>query len=78
MQSQNNSLLQKYADILLSNDNAYTLSFQKNFMLKSTEHEICHAYKIKMPTNVDILKFISMINTSESLKASLYYSILFL
>ena len=39
-------------------------------MLNSTEHEIIMLIKDKMSTIVDILKFISMINTtSESLKS---------
>ena len=39
-------------------------------MLNSTEHELYHAHNLKMATVVDILTFISLINTkSESLKA---------
>ena len=41
-------------------------------MLNSAEHEIYPAHNVKMPTIVDILTFISMINTIhvfESLKA---------
>ena len=40
------------------------------FMLNSAEHEIYPAHNVKMPTSVDILTLISMINTiSERLKA---------
>ena len=40
-------------------------------MLNSTEHEIYHAYNVKMSTIVDILTFINMINTKyENLKAT--------
>ena len=39
-------------------------------LINLTEHKIYHAQKVKMPTIVGILTFISMINTIfESLKA---------
>ena len=50
-------------------------------MLNSNEHEIIMLINVKMPTVVDILAFISRINTaSESLKAEnfLFFSILVL
>ena len=45
------------------------------FMPNSTEHEIYHAYSVKMPTVVSILTFIITINiASDSLKTrSLYF-----
>ena len=39
-------------------------------MVNSAEHEIYHAQNVKMPIIIDILTFISKINTpSENLKA---------
>ena len=45
------------------------------FMLNSTENEFQHMLiNVKMPTNVDILTFISMINTTcESFKGGKFY-----
>ena len=40
------------------------------FMLNSTEYEMCHAHNNKMSIIVDILTFMSMLNTTYlSLKA---------
>ena len=47
-------------------------SYKTLFMLNSTEHEIYPAH-VKMPTVVGILTFISMIHTSEGLKARKVY-----
>ena len=46
-------------------------------MLNSAEHEIYPAHKVRMPTIVGILTFISMINTtSEEQETSLFVRIL--